>query len=52
MDDALARLSGAEAELVIGVLEELTTRREAAAAATPGPERVYSTDGYTRALLM
>jgi DNA-binding MarR family transcriptional regulator len=52
MDEPLAWLSGAEAELVTRVLDELTTRREAAAAATPGPERVYSTDGYTRALLM
>lgn len=52
VDEALGRLSDAEAELVTRVLDELALRREAAAAATPGPERVYATDGYTRALLM
>jgi DNA-binding MarR family transcriptional regulator len=52
VDDALARLSGAEAELLTRVLDELAERRESAAAATPGPERAYPTDGYTRALLM
>jgi DNA-binding MarR family transcriptional regulator len=49
---AFAELAGAEAELLARVLGELAARREAAAAATPGPERVYPTDGYTRALLM
>ena len=49
---ALAELSGPDAELLARVLGELGTRREAAAAATPGPERVYPADGYTRALLM
>ena len=41
-----------EAELLAGLLDELAARREAAADATPGPERVYATDGYSRALLM
>jgi DNA-binding MarR family transcriptional regulator len=52
IDEALSGLSGAEAELVTRVLDELAAHREAAATATPGPERVYPTDGYTRALLM
>jgi DNA-binding MarR family transcriptional regulator len=52
VDNALGRLSGAETELLTRVLDELAERREAAAAATPAPERVYPTDGYTRALLM
>jgi DNA-binding MarR family transcriptional regulator len=52
VDEALGRLSGAEAELLTRVLDELAARREAAAAATPGPERVYPADGYSRALLM
>jgi hypothetical protein len=33
-------------------VEEPVDLSETAAAATPGPERVYPTDGYTRALLM
>ncbi len=52
VEEALGRLSGEEAELVTRVLDELAARREAAAAATPGPERVYPADGYSRALLM
>jgi DNA-binding MarR family transcriptional regulator len=52
VEDGLAGLSAAEAELVARVVEELAARREAAAEATPGPERTYPTDGYTRALLM
>jgi len=52
VDETLGRLSGSEAELVARVLDELAARREAAAAATPAPERVYPSDGYTRALLM
>jgi hypothetical protein len=51
-DEALADLSGAESELLARVLERVTAHREEAAAATPGPERSYATDGYTRALLM
>jgi DNA-binding MarR family transcriptional regulator len=50
--DALAGLSPDEAELLARVLGEVAVRREAAAAATPGPERVYPADGYSRALLM
>jgi DNA-binding MarR family transcriptional regulator len=52
VDETLGRLSGPDAELVARVLDELAARREAAAAATPGPERIYPSDGYTRALLM
>jgi DNA-binding MarR family transcriptional regulator len=52
VDETLARLSGDEAQYLANLLDELASRREAAAAATPGPERVYPTDGYSRALLM
>jgi DNA-binding MarR family transcriptional regulator len=52
VDETLGRLSVADAELVTQVLDELAARREEAAAATPGPERVYPADGYSRALLM
>jgi DNA-binding MarR family transcriptional regulator len=52
LTDALGDLSSAEAELLARVLATVTARREEAAAATPGPERSYATDGYTRALLM
>ena len=52
LDETLGRLSVAEAELVTQVLDELAARREEAAAATPGPERVHPADGYSRALLM
>ena len=52
VDEGLAALTGAEAELLTAVLDRLAARREAAAADTPGPERLYPTDGYTRALLM
>jgi hypothetical protein len=37
---------------VAEILDRLSAEREEAAAATPGPERLYPTDGYTRALLM
>jgi DNA-binding MarR family transcriptional regulator len=50
--EPLAGLSASEAELVGRLLERLTAHREEAAAATPGPERSYASDGYTRALLM
>jgi hypothetical protein len=50
--EALAGLGGEEAGLLARVLHELATRREEAAAATPPPERVYPSDGYSRALLM
>ena len=52
LDDVLGRLPAAEAELLARSLDELAARREAAAAATPGPERAYPSDGYSRALLM
>jgi DNA-binding MarR family transcriptional regulator len=50
--EVLAELPVEQAQLLAAVLEELAARREEAAAATPGPERVYPTDGYSRALLM
>jgi len=52
LDDWLASLTAADAELMTSLLDRLAAVREAAAAATPGPEPVYQTDGYTRALLM
>jgi DNA-binding MarR family transcriptional regulator len=51
-DDALDALSPEAAELVAAVLDRLVAEREDAAAATPGPERAYVADGYSRALLM
>jgi DNA-binding MarR family transcriptional regulator len=52
-DAALAALSDADAELVADALELLASLKEDAdAAATPGPEREYESDGYSRALLM
>jgi DNA-binding MarR family transcriptional regulator len=52
VEETLGGLPVEQAQLLAAVLEELAARREAAAAATPGPERVYPTDGYSRALLM
>ena len=52
VDEGLAALPAADAELLAEVLDRLAADREVAAAATPGPERAYPTDGYTRALLM
>lgn len=52
LDDALGELAEPVAEALADALDELAARREAAAEATPGPERVYPTDGYSRALLM
>jgi DNA-binding MarR family transcriptional regulator len=49
---ALAGLRHDEAELVARVLDAVAERSEAAAAATPGPERLFPADGYSRALLM
>ena len=49
---AVAGLRHDEAELVARVLDALAERSEAAAAATPGPERLFPADGYSRALLM
>ena len=51
-DAALATLSDADAELVADALELLAALKDADAAATPGPEREYESDGYSRALLM
>jgi DNA-binding MarR family transcriptional regulator len=50
--EAIAELTEAEAAVLVRVLGELAERREQAAVATPGPERVYQQDGYSRALLM
>jgi DNA-binding MarR family transcriptional regulator len=51
-DAALSELADADAELVAHVLELLASLKDANAAATPGPEREYASDGYSRALLM
>ena len=51
-DGLVPELSHSEAEVLAHVLDRLATHREQVAAATPGPERSYATDGYTRALLM
>jgi DNA-binding MarR family transcriptional regulator len=51
-DAALAELPDAEAELLADVLELVASLKDADAAATPGPEREYASDGYSRALLM
>ena len=52
VDEGLAALPPADAELLAHLLDRLADGRAAAAAATPGPERAYPADGYTRALLM
>ena len=52
LDDALGELAEPVAEALADAHDELAAGREAAAEATPGPERVYPTDGYSRALLM
>jgi DNA-binding MarR family transcriptional regulator len=52
VDAVLGELPAAEAELVTRVLQRLAARREELAEATPGPERIYPADGYSRALLM
>jgi DNA-binding MarR family transcriptional regulator len=51
-DVTLAGLPDAEAELLADVLERLAAVKDADAGATPGPEREYASDGYSRALLM
>lgn len=51
-DAALAALPDAQAELLADALELLASLKDADAAATPGPEREYESDGYSRALLM
>jgi DNA-binding MarR family transcriptional regulator len=50
--EAFLELASEQAELLARHLDELATRREAAAEATPPPERLYPADGYSRALLM
>jgi hypothetical protein len=52
LDEGLDSLSDTDAELLTRVLDRLAADREAAAAATPGPERLYPADGDSRALLM
>jgi hypothetical protein len=51
-DAALATLPDADAERLADALELLASLKNADAAATPGPEREYESDGYSRALLM
>ena len=50
--EALGELAGENAELLARILDALAARREEAAEVTPPPERVYPSDGYSRALLM
>jgi hypothetical protein len=52
VEEGLGSLSDADAELLTRVLDRLAADREAAAAASPGPERLYPADGYSRALLI
>ena len=49
---ALSGLSNDDAALVADVLELVASAKDADAAATPGPEREYEPDGFSRALLM
>jgi DNA-binding MarR family transcriptional regulator len=49
---ALSGLSAEDAALVADVLELVASAKDADAAATPGPEREYESDGFSRALLM
>jgi DNA-binding MarR family transcriptional regulator len=49
---ALSGLSDEDAALLADVLELLASAKDADAAATPGPEREYESDGFSRALLM
>jgi DNA-binding MarR family transcriptional regulator len=49
---ALSGLSDSDAELLADALGRLASLKDADAAATPGPEREYASDGYSRALLM
>jgi DNA-binding MarR family transcriptional regulator len=51
-DGALAGLSDEDTALVADVLDLLASLKDADATATPGPEREYESDGYSRALLM
>ena len=49
---ALSGLSDEDASLLADVLELVVSAKDADAAATPGPEREYESDGFSRALLM
>jgi DNA-binding MarR family transcriptional regulator len=49
---ALSGLSDEDAALVADVLDLVAAAKDAGAAATPGPEREYESDGFSRALLM
>jgi DNA-binding MarR family transcriptional regulator len=51
-DAAFSTLPDADAERLADALELLASLKNADAAATPGPEREYESDGYSRALLM
>ena len=51
-ESALSRLSDEDAALLADVLELVASAKDADAAATPGPEREYESDGFSRALLM
>jgi len=51
-EEALSGLSEDDAALVAHVLELVASAKDADAAATPGPEREYESDGFSRALLM
>jgi hypothetical protein len=51
-DAALSSLSETDAALVADALELVASVKDADAAATPGPEREYASDGFSRALLM
>jgi DNA-binding MarR family transcriptional regulator len=51
-DAALSGLSEGEAGLLAEALELVAWAKDADAAATPGPEREYESDGFSRALLM
>jgi len=49
---ALSGVSDEDASLLADVLELVASAKDADAAATPGPEREYESDGFSRALLM
>jgi DNA-binding MarR family transcriptional regulator len=49
---ALSGLAEEDASLLADMLELVASAKDADAAATPGPEREYESDGFSRALLM
>jgi DNA-binding MarR family transcriptional regulator len=51
-EEALSGLSDHDAALVADVLALVASAKDFDAAATPGPEREYESDGFSRALLM